>query len=366
MNKHLIALAVAAATLSGAASAATVYSDDTSSLSVGGRIEATGVLQQQADSNKDNADPTKVKASNEVVDMSRARVNIGAKTQIADGVQGIGFFEKEFHSNTDASPAGRGADETRYVYAGVNSDQYGQLVYGKADGSLGMLTDFTDIMAYAGSVVGGTKLDVADRTNNNLAYAGTFGDLTFKANYVFAGSAYNKQTHEKTDIHGFSTGAVYKVADTGLALGLGYGEQRGQIKNEKGYIISDSHNDRAEQTFAVASYTMGDLYFGGLYKYGRRDALSNDDKLTDSQGYEFAAAYTMGKTVFTTTYGFMKDEKAHNEYDELANAVSVDGTYYFNSNFRTYASYTFNMLDKNKVGKVAASDQFVLGARYDF
>ncbi len=62
----------------------------------------------------------------------------------------------------------------------------------------------------------------------------------------------------------------------------------------------------------------------------------------------------------------MKDEKAHNVYDEPANAVSVDGTYYFNSNFRTYASYTFNMLDKNEVGKVAASDEFVLGVCYDF
>ena len=364
MNKHLIALAVAAATLSGAASAAQVYSDDTSSLAIGGRIEATGVMQQQADNI--NVDPVLAKSSNEVVDMSRARINLDAKTQIADGVQGVGFFEKEFHSNTDASPAGRGADETRYAYAGVNSDKYGQIVYGKADGSLGMLTDFTDIMAYAGSVVGGTKLAVADRTNNNLAYEGNFGDLTFKANYVFAGASTINDTGIKSDVHGFSTGAVYNVADTGLALGAGYGEQRGQIKDKDGNIISDASNDRAEQTFAVASYTMGDLYFGGLYKYGRRDALSNDNKLTDSQGYEFAAAYTMGKTVFTTTYGFMKDENAHNVYDELQNAAAVDATYYFNSNFRTYASYTFNMLDKNKVGKVAASDQFVLGARYDF
>ncbi len=47
-----------------------------------------------------------------------------------------------------------------------------------------MLTDFIDIMAYAGSVVGGTKLAVVDRTTNNLAYAGTFGDLTFKANLL--------------------------------------------------------------------------------------------------------------------------------------------------------------------------------------
>ena len=224
-----------------------------------------------------------------------------------------------------------------------------------------MLTDFTDIMAYAGSVVGGSKLAVADRTTNNLSYVGTFNNLTFKANYVFDGAAYNNDG-KKTDQSGFSTAAKYTVGDTGLALGVGYAQQKDQT------AINDAVNQTSKQTFAVASYTVGDLYFGGLYKYGHRDAtnlVTND--LTDSQGYEFAAAYTMGKTVFTTTYGFMKDERnTSGAYDELANALSVDGTYYFNSNFRTYASYTFNMLDKNKVGKVAASDQVVLGARYDF
>ncbi|WP_305818443.1 porin [Photobacterium leiognathi] len=354
MNKHLIALAVAAATLSGAASAAQVYSDDSSSLAIGGRVEARALLSDQAKNKNDGI--LQQKTDKEVTDISRVRVNIDAKTQIADGVQGIGFFEREFKSNN-------GDDENRYMYAGVNSDQYGQIVYGKADGSLGMLTDFTDIMAYAGSVVGGTKLAVADRTTNNLAYTGNFGDLTFKANYVFSGADYDSAGN-KTDVHGFSTGAVYNVADTGLALGLGYGEQRDQNGNP------NTHKARSEQTFAVASYTMGDLYFGGLYKYGRRDVEgltgSNKGKPVDSQGYEFAAAYTAGKAVFTTTYGFMKDEDAHNAYDELKNAAAVDATYYFNSNFRTYASYTFNMLDKNKVGKVAASDEFVLGARYDF
>lgn len=350
MNKHLIALAVTAATLSGAASAAQVYSDDTSSLAIGGRVEARALLSEQAENNK--VAPTLQKTENEVTDISRVRVNIDAKTQIADGVQGVGFFEREFVQDNSN-------DENRYMYAGVNSDQYGQIVYGKADGSLGMLTDFTDIMAYAGSVVGGTKLAVADRTSNNLAYTGNFGDLTFKANYVFSGADYDTAGN-KTDVHGFSTGAVYKVADTGLALGAGYGEQRDQNG-------VNTHKARSEQTFATASYTIGDLYFGGLYKSGRRDGKNLvTDAVTDTQGYEFAAAYTMGKTVFTTTYGFMKDENAHNVYDELANAAAVDATYYFNSNFRTYASYTFNMLDKNKVGKVAASDEFVLGARYDF
>merc|ERR1712228_907246 len=151
------------------------------------------------------------KVSDEVTDKSRARVNIDAKTQIADGVQGIGFFEEEIGSTKSADSQ---SNETRYVYAGVNSDQYGQIVYGKADGSLGMLTDFTDIMAYHGNLAG-NKIAAADRTSNNLAYAGTFGDLTFKANYVFGG-AFDKNDQKANDVHGFSTGAVYNVGDTGL------------------------------------------------------------------------------------------------------------------------------------------------------
>ncbi|EAR57122.1 ompL_phopr porin-like protein L precursor [Photobacterium sp. SKA34] len=350
MNKHLIALAVTAATLSGAASAAQVYSDDTSSLAVGGRVEARALLSDQADSNG--------KYSDEVTDQSRARVNIDAKTQIADGVQGIGFLEEEIKSTKSADSQ---SNETRYVYAGVSSDQYGQIVYGKADGSLGMLTDFTDIMAYHGNLAG-NKIAAADRTSNNLAYAGTFGDLTFKANYVFGG-AVGVNDQKVDDVHGFSTGAVYNVGDTGLALGAGYGEQKAALGQQ------DTHKARSEQTFAVASYTVGDLYFGGLYKDGRRDTKNWAGDVTDTTGYEAAVAYTMGKAVFTTTYNYLEDTNAKNgEYKDLQDAVMIDGTYYFNSNFRTYASYKFNMLDdkKQNVTKAKASDEFVIGARYDF
>ncbi len=109
MNKHLIALAVAAATLSGAASAAQVYSDDSSSLAIGGRVEVNA-SSEQVDNKMYQLNHKQL--DNEVTDISRVRVNIDAKTQIADGVQGIGFFEREFKSNN-------GDDENRYMYAGV-------------------------------------------------------------------------------------------------------------------------------------------------------------------------------------------------------------------------------------------------------
>ncbi|MEH6530011.1 MAG: porin [Photobacterium frigidiphilum] len=335
MNKKLIALAVAAASISSVATAAEVYSDETSSLAVGGRFEARAVL---ADVEKDNSNKT----SSEMSDKSRVRINVAGKTDITEDFYGVGFFEKEFSS------ADSDNDETRYAYAGVGS-QYGQLVYGKADGSLGMITDFTDIMAYHGNEAG-NKLDAADRTDNNLSYVGSFdinGDnLTVKANYVFGGSE---------DTEGYSAAAMYAM-DMGLGFGAGYGEQDGQ----------DGQDKTGKQAFGAISYTISDFYFSGLYQ-DSRNTVVNNDLIDESTGYEFAAAYTYGKAVFITTYNFLEDSNASGDASDLRDSIAIDGTYYFNKNFRTYASYKFNLLDANgSTTKAQASDEFVLGARYDF
>lgn len=328
MNKNLIALAVAAATISSAATAAEVYSDEASSLAVGGRFEARALMQDTDTS------------SNKVTDKTRVRINVAGKTDISDGLYGTGFFEKEFQSaNSDE-------DETRYAYAGIGGT-YGRLVYGKADGSLGMLTDYTDIMSYHGNEAG-NKLAAADRTENNLSYVGSFdmmgNNLTVKANYVF-------DNGENTD--GYSLGAQY-VMDMGLGFGLGYGEQDGQSAQDK----------TGEQLFGAISYTFGDFYVAGLYQ-DAQNTVVDTNLIEDSKGYELAASYTMGKTVFIATYNYLEDSNASSD-EELRDSIAVDATHYFNKNFRAYASYKFNNLDKDVVGKKAASDEFVLGARYDF
>ncbi|ELR66176.1 Outer membrane protein OmpU [Photobacterium marinum] len=332
MNKNLIALAVAAATISSAATAAEVYSDEASSLAVGGRFEARALM---ADTATD---------SNKVSDKTRVRINVAGKTDISDGLYGTGFFEKEFQS-ADSSD-----DETRYAYAGIGGT-YGRLVYGKADGSLGMLTDYTDIMSYHGNEAG-NKLAAADRTENNLSYVGSFdlmgNNLTVKTNYVFDNGD-NKD--------GYSLGAQY-VMDMGLGFGLGYGEQ------------DSGTAEKGKQLFGAISYTIGDFYFAGLYQDAENTSvykISNADvNVKESSGYEFAASYTMGKTVFIATYNYLEDSDKN---IDLRDSIAVDATHYFNKNFRAYASYKFNNLDENAtagINKAATSDEFVLGARYDF
>lgn len=339
MNKKLIALAVAAASISSVATAAEVYSDEASSLAVGGRFEARMKMA-------DNA-----AGDSKVTDKTRVRVNIAGKTDITEDIYGIGFWEGEY---TDGNEI-----DNRHLNAGIGGE-FGQIRYGKTDGSLGMLTDFTDIMSYHGNEAG-NKIDAADRTGNNLAYTGSFdlngNNLVVKANYVFTGSNTDEDKEngitKDYDVDGYSLGAIYAM-DMGLAFGAGYGEQDG---------FGDAFaREKAKQAFGAISYTFGDFYVAGLYQ-DSENTVVDGSLIEDSQGYEFAASYTMGETVFIATYNYLEDKDSD---VDLRDSIAVDATHYFNKNFRAYASYKFNNLDKKDVGKAAASDEFVLGARYDF
>ena len=327
MNKKVLALAVAAITSAGAVNAAEIYKGADQTLEMGGRAEARLSMKD-----------------GDASDKSRVRLNVKGTTQISDGLYGVGYWEGEFttadnkvtdESGNDVS----GSDlDNRYAYAGIGGN-FGEVTYGKNDGALGVITDFTDIMAYHGNSAA-KKIAVADRTDNNLGYKGTFGDFSAKANYRFADrtvTAQNKYDNNGED--GFALSGIYAFADSGFKLGAGYADQADQ-----------------NEMMVAGSYTMGDLYFAGTFTNGE---LAK--KNADYTGYEAAVAYTMGKTVFTSTYN-----NAETDNETSADNFAVDATYFFNANFRTYVSYNFNMLDSDKVGSADAEDELALGMRYDF
>ena len=170
MNKTMIALAVSAAALATNAAAdgkqaggidgTSVYSSNGTSLEIGGRAEARLSLKD-----------------GKAEDKTRVRLNFLGKVEIQDGLYGVGFYEGEFTTadNGGETDSDRQLITNRYTYAGLGGT-FGEVTYGKNDGALGVITDFTDIMAYHGNSAA-DKLAVADRSDNMLSYKGQFQDL---------------------------------------------------------------------------------------------------------------------------------------------------------------------------------------------
>ncbi|POF54586.1 porin, partial [Vibrio vulnificus] len=143
--------------------------------------------------------------------------------------------------------------DNRYTYAGLGG-KFGEVTYGKNDGALGVITDFTDIMAYHGNSAA-DKIAVADRVDNMMSYKGQFDALSVKASYRFAdraeGTGVNDGKYVDNGKDGYSLSAIYAIGQTGLTLGGGYADQ-----------------DKSNEYMLAASYTMGDLYFAGIYTDG--------------------------------------------------------------------------------------------------
>lgn len=346
MNKTLIALAVSAAAVATGVNAAELYNQDGNTVNMGGRAEGRMLLQD-----------------GKATDYTRIRLNFEGKAQINQSLYGIGFWEGEFTTNEQGGNDGSSFSEvtddnasqnngsdltTRLAYAGLGGT-FGQISYGKTEGSLGVVTDFTDIMGFHGNSAA-DKLAVADRTDNMLAYKGSFQNLDVRASYRFADADDSTGEFEDNNQDGYSLSAIYGIADTGIKLAAGYADQ-----------------DEANEYMLGANWTYNNLYLAGLFTDGEK--ASNDGDYT---GYEVAAAYTVDKTVFTTTYN-----NAETDNETSAENLAVDASYFFKPNFRGYVSYNFNLIsDGDRIGTVGsgydiatkadAEDSIALGLRYDF
>ncbi|WP_333918412.1 porin [Vibrio crassostreae] len=341
MNKTMIALAVSAAALATNAVAAdgkqaggidgtSVYSSNGTSLEIGGRAEARLSLKD-----------------GKAEDKTRVRLNFLGKVEIQDGLYGVGFYEGEYEAN-DSSATNSDSIDHRYTYAGLGGT-FGEVTYGKNDGALGVITDFTDIMSYHGNSAA-YKIAAADRTDNMLSYKGEFQDLAVKASYRFADRETVAGDFTDNNEDGYSLSGIYSIGDSGVKLGAGYADQ--DVENE--YMLA-------------ASYRTEALYFAGTFTDGELAKRNGD-----YTGYEFATAYTLDKTAFTLTYN-----NAETDGETSADNVAIDATYYFKPNFRTYISYNFNLISENDTigtvgfgngtaSKADAEDELALGLRYDF
>ncbi|WP_318417087.1 porin [Photobacterium leiognathi] len=315
MKKAVLASAILASLVAGTANAATVYEDDSKSLSIGGRAEARFNI----------SDKNKKDDGNAFEDKSRARINLKGKAKITDDVTAFGKYEAEISDDKETTIT------SRYVYAGFDT-QAGAFSYGKQDSAQVMLTDYTDILA----TFGGDGVDLVDgnkdKRENNFLYAGEFNNFTVAANYI----AENNKDEKDSDSYGIAAQYAFPF---GLSLGAGY------VNGQNGPDV-----DASQYNLAV-SYEFSNFYAAATYASGE-----NGD--TDLTGYELATAFKMDKFIAQAAYNFKQFDNAGVKTDD-EDYFALEGIYKFNKNLRTYAGYKFQQLD-------GADDELQVGIRYDF
>ncbi|MGL6312255.1 porin [Vibrio sp. WXL103] len=284
MKTSAVASALLLALASTSTVAATVYSNDGTELSVGGRVEFRGDIQSDDDAS--------------IADKTRARLNVKGSSKISEGLTAFGFYENEQNS-------GDSALSNRYMFAGLDTD-FGAFSAGKQDQGAVLVSGMSDITTFSGNNqnIGASK----DKTDGVLAYNASFDALQVSVSY--AGS---------NDEDAISAAAMYSLP-VGLDLGLGYSAQ-----------------DDANEIIAGVAFSMDALYVAGNFGTGE-----GDDGL-DFTTIEFAGEYKVMPNLALQAYYLNKDVDG----DTTADNAELGAVYRFNSNLRTYAAYDFDLDDSD-------------------
>ncbi len=355
MKAKLIALSIPTLLATGTVSAATVYDQDGSKLDLYGR--ATG-MYYGSDNDERRGDESYI------------RMGLMGETALGNNLTGLGQFEYNLPT------AGSDNDELRLGFAGIRHDQFGTLTYGRQDGLMAMVNDYTDVLPeWGGDGLGkGTEVFGTGRTNGLFKYAFTHEGLTLGAQFTGKNDPQNN-SDEKWMLgsdEGYALGASYDLP-MGLSFATVY--NRAGKSDEQKLQAQFGAQDDAQLTGVGLRYNANNWYAAATYSEGRDHYFLGDNTAGGyahkSRGYEAVVQYTVAdKFVPGVAYvrSDVKDESQN--IDDTANEyLSLGASYKFTPAFQTYVDYKVNLLDDNAFTKQYGinTDDVVAGAmHYDF
>ncbi|SBS36724.1 Outer membrane protein C precursor [Marinomonas spartinae] len=370
MKKAIFTLATPLLLAATAANAASIIKTDNSSLDIFGRAKFT--------------------AKNDSVKGSSAGLSsrFGVKGEIKDENGNSAFFRTGWNmaSSTDSSASnntkttsvadpdkptdknkrnnvltssGGNNISARYQFVGLGFEGIGKFTFGQNDTPFyTLVTSATDIFQYGGLEASAGTYGYNFAPNQAL-YSNTFGRLTVQASYQF-------KTTEGGDS---KNGDILDVFSAGLTS-ANFKTQNNAYSAAASYALTDALNLRAGyafQTFTnkatksnyglAADYTVGNLYFAGVYTHNKEDDGQNK---ASRNGYEVAASYNMDKYTFTTGYAYGTQDSdvattpnpnggkpTQNDDIAYAKAFKLGVTYHVFSNVKTIAQITHNTSGSN-------------------
>ncbi|MBO8414936.1 MAG: porin [Proteobacteria bacterium] len=310
MKQTLIALAVAAVAAStvGAAQAATVFDKDGTSLDVYGRIQAvvysadTGNTNAQGDYGDNSLDAS-------------ARLGLNMRNTINQYMSAFAKAEWEAANGDD----GEGGDDdfnARYLWVGLDFNQFGSIKFGKFEDAIKYTIVQTDIFEDFGCVA---QLGNDDRRAGQAMYEWSGWGIDFKLsgqtannNQQVDGAYFTKDGNENLDINaGFAASLGYTTPDVlfgpiAIRVGYSYAEfQDSSDEGEQNSAINYAYDDYNQYAASIA--WGGETGFYTAVMYSNRDFSMDSSRPNDDYtgGNFLAEDYKVQGVEFVLRYGFM-------------------------------------------------------------
>lgn len=382
-----MAVAAVAVAATSAASAATVYDKDGTSLAVYGRIQGVVYSQDSGKTGNDYGD-TGLQGS--------GRLGLDMRTQLTDGIAAFAKAEWEMADNGERG-GDRNADhfKSRYLWVGADFGVFGQLKAGKFEDAVKYVLLPTDIFDDFGC---NGQLDNDDKRDGMFMY--TWSGYGFTANvsyqtakdgqlvdgawYAAPGADPKESKLDINDAYAVSIG--YQSPDVlfgpiGVRLGYAHTDFQDDIARNNTYpdfVSATKAYDDYDQ-FAASLY-WGSLdvgpYVGALYQF-RDFGMTNSYNDYKVQGAEFVVAYGFENGVsLRAGYNWMNHDEDNGD-DVDAHTIPVIAMYNVTPNFRVWAEARFDAgTDDDKgvngknfkkaTGQNFEENVYSVGARYTF
>lgn len=374
--KKLTAVAVALLAATSAAQAADVYKNEQMSLDMYGRIYAGQFFGTKQEGTKDYSEKL---GANQFI-----RFGVKADSAITGTMKAVAQYEIQSYIGNSEKINNASCDKltltgdaqtvtpvckddklrTRLAFAGVKSDNWGQVTFGRQKGAVSLVNDWTDVAladGYGNSALGsGTDTFGTGRSSDLLKYSTKFGDLkTGKSaqglqldmSYKFDGNTSEETTKADADA-AYGLSAAYFL-NNGLGFGAGYNVGTRDKAGE----------DDAKLALVGVMFDNKSIYAALNYADGS-DYLATG---TDHTGIEAAVGYNFANGFgLMANYNKQETEKAGVDADTV-DYYTLGAQYKFNKSLRVIGEYRIQNLDATSSTKAEkVEDDYQLAARYDF
>ncbi|MET4696457.1 porin [Endozoicomonas lisbonensis] len=365
MQKKLLATVVASL-VAGQAMALEVYNDDTTSLSIGGRV---GLVAEKANGKKAE------------MNNDSARLNMKFAHKFDNGWTGHGVTEWGFRAQ-DEYKGGEKSDTffNRLGFVGLSHDEMGSIHAGKNWSVMYDVSGWTDMYAIGGgNAMGiyngrnGGDTDGSARADDVLQYRNSFGGLNVGAQYQLAGDTQFSETHGRT----FKRNEGYGIAlsydlPMGLSLGATYSETK--YKDEKGTDFAGQ--DKAKSTTFGVKFDNEMVYAAAMYGEFRNVTSVDSGLDQKSTGIELFAQLNLPQVMdgFAVYTGYNQLDA-----DKAQKNKGKNSTTKTDAQFKEYAlgavyktgpmQFAFEWAtsrDKDVAGNKDKDDTYSIQARYYF